>query len=82
MSETALNADEPEIVYHYTTMDTMVKIVENATIWATSINYPPAVLLNCHHAAYGISDTLVFGRCAIVFSPATVELWFSFLYGA
>jgi len=36
MSETA---DKPEIVYHYTTMSTMMKIAETATIWATSINY-------------------------------------------
>ena len=33
------NADEPKIVYHYTTLDTMMKIAKTATIWATSINY-------------------------------------------
>jgi hypothetical protein len=33
------NDDEPEIVYHYTTMGTMMKIAEQASIWATSINY-------------------------------------------
>jgi hypothetical protein len=30
---------EPTIVYHYTTMDAMMKIVESAQIWATSILY-------------------------------------------
>lgn len=30
---------EPEVVYHYTTMDTMIKIVESKAIWATSIDY-------------------------------------------
>lgn len=29
----------PEIVYHYTSMEAMKKIVESATIWATSIRY-------------------------------------------
>ncbi|MGO9338426.1 MAG: DUF2971 domain-containing protein [Terracidiphilus sp.] len=30
---------EPEVVYHYTTVDTMVKIVTSGKIWATSISY-------------------------------------------
>ena len=30
---------EPEVVYLYTTMDTMVKIVTSGKIWATSISY-------------------------------------------
>jgi len=30
---------EPEVVYHYTTVDSMIKIVKSASIWATSINY-------------------------------------------
>jgi Protein of unknown function (DUF2971) len=29
----------PEVVYHYTSIDTMLKIVKNNCIWATSINY-------------------------------------------
>jgi hypothetical protein len=29
----------PAVVYHYTSIDTMLKIVENNCIWATSINY-------------------------------------------
>jgi hypothetical protein len=33
------NADMLEVVYHYTTMGTMMKIAETASIWATSINY-------------------------------------------
>ena len=39
MAEAAPGANEPEVVYHYTTMDTMMKIVDSASIWATSINY-------------------------------------------
>jgi hypothetical protein len=39
MAEAAPDANEPEVVYHYTSMDTMIKIVESATIWATSISY-------------------------------------------
>jgi hypothetical protein len=35
----AQSGEEPEVVYHYTTMDTMLKIVESASIWATSIKY-------------------------------------------
>jgi hypothetical protein len=31
--------DPLAVVYHYTTMDTMLKIVHGASIWATSINY-------------------------------------------
>jgi hypothetical protein len=31
--------DEPEVVYHYTSVDTMMKIVTSRKIWATSINY-------------------------------------------
>jgi hypothetical protein len=34
-----VNDDMPEIVYHYTTMGTMMKIAEEACIWATSIDY-------------------------------------------
>jgi hypothetical protein len=30
---------EPEVVYHYTTVDTMTKIVTSRKIWATSISY-------------------------------------------
>lgn len=30
---------EPEVVYHYTTVDTMMKIVTSRKIWATSISY-------------------------------------------
>lgn len=30
---------EPEVVYHYTTVDTMMKIVSSGKIWATSISY-------------------------------------------
>jgi hypothetical protein len=30
---------EPEVVYHYATMDTMMKIAESGCIWATNINY-------------------------------------------
>jgi hypothetical protein len=30
---------EPEVVYHYTTIDAMMKIVKDKTIWATSISY-------------------------------------------
>jgi hypothetical protein len=40
MAEAALNAKEPDVVYHYTTMDTMTKIAQGASIWATSISYP------------------------------------------
>lgn len=29
----------PEVVYHYTSMDTMTKIVENRYLWATAIAY-------------------------------------------
>ncbi|MDX6456845.1 MAG: hypothetical protein QOE55_542 [Acidobacteriaceae bacterium] len=39
MAEAALNAKEPDVVYHYTTMDTMTKIAQGASIWATSISY-------------------------------------------
>jgi Protein of unknown function (DUF2971) len=39
MAEAAPDANEPEVVYHYTTMDTMMKIVSSESIWATSINY-------------------------------------------
>lgn len=39
MAEAALNAEEPEVVYHYTSMDTMMKIVHSESIWTTSINY-------------------------------------------
>ena len=38
-AEAVLRAVEPEVVYHYTTMDTMIKIVSSNSIWATSINY-------------------------------------------
>jgi hypothetical protein len=31
--------EEPQVVYHYTSMDTMTKIVQSASIWATSISY-------------------------------------------
>jgi hypothetical protein len=30
---------EPETVYHYTTMDAMMRIAQSAQIWATSIDY-------------------------------------------
>ncbi|MHB1743565.1 MAG: DUF2971 domain-containing protein [Acidobacteriaceae bacterium] len=30
---------EPLIVYHYTTMDAMMKMAEGASIWATSVDY-------------------------------------------
>jgi Protein of unknown function (DUF2971) len=30
---------EPELVYHYTTMEAMMKIVRSRTVWATSISY-------------------------------------------
>jgi hypothetical protein len=30
---------EPEFVYHYTTMNAMMKMAESASIWATSIGY-------------------------------------------
>jgi Protein of unknown function (DUF2971) len=30
---------EPEVVYHYTTVETMMKIVTSGKIWATSISY-------------------------------------------
>lgn len=30
---------QPEVVYHYTTVDTMMKIVTSGKIWATSISY-------------------------------------------
>jgi Protein of unknown function (DUF2971) len=33
------NVEPPEVVYHYTTMDTMTKMAEDASIWATSISY-------------------------------------------
>lgn len=39
MAKAALNKEEPEVVYHYTSMDAMMKIVETASIWATSISY-------------------------------------------
>jgi Protein of unknown function (DUF2971) len=39
MAEPALDANEPEVVYHYTAMDTMMKMVSSESIWATSINY-------------------------------------------
>ncbi|WP_213804737.1 DUF2971 domain-containing protein [Granulicella sp. dw_53] len=39
MAELEHNASEPEVVYHYTTMDTMMKMVEGASIWATSIKF-------------------------------------------
>jgi len=35
----ASDADDPEIVYHYTTMDAMINMVETGSIWATSISY-------------------------------------------
>ena len=31
--------DLPEIVYHYTSMDTLLKIVENNELWSTNIRY-------------------------------------------
>jgi hypothetical protein len=34
-----MTEEEPEVVYHYTTIDAMMKIVNTASIWATSINY-------------------------------------------
>lgn len=34
-----LAIEEPEVVYHYTTVDTMMKILTSGRIWATSINY-------------------------------------------
>ena len=30
---------EPEIVYHYTSLDTMMKIIESRQLWATSIKF-------------------------------------------
>jgi hypothetical protein len=39
MAEAAPDAKEPEVVYHYTTMETMKKIVDSESIWATSLNY-------------------------------------------
>jgi hypothetical protein len=39
MAEAAPEANEPEVVYHYTSIDTMIKIVKTASIWATSISY-------------------------------------------
>jgi hypothetical protein len=39
MAEAAPETKEPEIVYHYTSMDTMMKIARGASIWATSISY-------------------------------------------
>jgi hypothetical protein len=39
MAEAEPDTTEPEVVYHYTSMDTMTKIAKNAEIWATSINY-------------------------------------------
>jgi hypothetical protein len=30
---------DPEVLYHYTSMETMLKIVERAELWASSINY-------------------------------------------
>jgi hypothetical protein len=35
----AIESVEPEVVYHYTTMDTMLKIVQSKTIWASSMAY-------------------------------------------
>ncbi len=32
-------SDKPQVVYHYTTMDTMLKIVGSKTIWASSVDY-------------------------------------------
>ena len=39
MAEAEPDAKEPEVVYHYTSIDTMMKIVDSASIWATSISY-------------------------------------------
>jgi hypothetical protein len=33
------DSPEPEVVYHYTTMETMKKMVEKPSIWATSLSY-------------------------------------------
>lgn len=33
------DTSEPEVVYHYTTMDTMKKMVEKPSIWATSLSF-------------------------------------------
>jgi hypothetical protein len=38
----------PEVVYHYTSMDTLLKIVETRSIWATNINYLNDVLERKH----------------------------------
>jgi hypothetical protein len=38
----------PEVVYHYTSMDTLLKIVATGHIWATNINYLNDVLERRH----------------------------------
>ncbi len=39
MPQTGTDQAAPEVVYHYTTVDAMMKIVSSASIWATSITY-------------------------------------------
>ena len=34
-----MNIDFPPVVYHYTSVDTLLKIVENSSVWATSVRY-------------------------------------------
>ena len=33
------NLELPEVVYHYTSVETLMKIVESSSIWATSTRY-------------------------------------------
>jgi len=38
----------PDVVYHYTSMDTLLKIVESGSVWATNIRYLNDVLERRH----------------------------------
>jgi hypothetical protein len=58
---------EPEIVYHYTTVDTMMKIVESSSIWVTNMDY----LNDTTEQEYFL--TLVRGRLAEFLREQVIE---------
>jgi hypothetical protein len=43
-----VNAPEPQVVYHYTSTDTLLKIVQNERIWASNIGYLNDVMERQH----------------------------------
>jgi hypothetical protein len=45
----AENEQMPEVVYHYTSMDTLLKIVDTGTIWSTNIRYLNDILERKHY---------------------------------